>query len=81
MIIGLCYYENGDKYDGDWKNGKREGRGNQSFAVGTKYEGEWKNDKMNGRGKIFTILGLCVYSNGNKYEGDWKNDQMEGHGN
>lgn len=86
--VDLCYFENGDKYDGEWKNNKREGRGEfgvgrvgtQSFAVGTRYEGDWANDKMTGRGKLFTTLGTCMYSNGNKYEGDWVNGQMQGRG-
>jgi hypothetical protein len=46
----LCYYANGDKYDGEWKDSKREGKGVQYFAVGTKYDGEWENDKMSGKG-------------------------------
>ena len=54
-VIDLCYYENGDKYDGEWKNNKREGKGIQYFAVGTRYNGEWKNDKMNGKGKYFSL--------------------------
>ena len=24
---GIYYYNNGDRYEGDWKNGKREGKG------------------------------------------------------
>lgn len=27
VIIGVYYYVNGDKYDGEWKCGKKEGRG------------------------------------------------------
>jgi len=28
LILGIRYYENKNKYDGEWKDGKREGRGN-----------------------------------------------------
>jgi len=34
---------------------------------GSRFEGEWKDDKMNGQGKIFSSLGIIIYS------GTWKN--------
>merc|ERR1712146_272366 len=38
-------WANGDKYDGEWKNGKKEGHGVLTWANGDKYEGDWKNGK------------------------------------
>ena len=38
------YYFNGDRYDGDWKNDKREGKGNY-YNNGKKEGGIWKNDR------------------------------------
>ena len=35
---------------GEWKAGKKEGRGTFTFADGDTYVGEWKADKMEGRG-------------------------------
>jgi len=51
-------YSNNDEYDGNWKNDKREGKGNfnvtnigiQIYSNGDKYEGDWINDKRSGKG-------------------------------
>ena len=42
---GIYYYECGDKYEGNWKNGKREGNGICYYGNGDVYNGEWKNSK------------------------------------
>ena len=48
----LKEYDNG-KYIGEWKNGKKEGKGihcwNDEKFKGDKYDGEWKNDKKEGK--------------------------------
>ena len=67
------YYDNGDKYVGEMRNGQRHGFGILTYANGEKYEGEFKDDKMNGRGTY-------TWANGNKYEGDWVNDARTGRG-
>lgn len=61
------------RYEGDWKNGRAEGKGVYYYNDGGKYEGEFKNDKKEGQG-------IYYYKNGDKYQGSWKNDQMEGKG-
>ena len=43
--FGTYTYTNGDKYVGEWKNGKRNGYGTYAFANGNKYVGEWKSGK------------------------------------
>jgi hypothetical protein len=35
----------GDKYIGDWKEGRRHGMGNYFYSDGDRYEGEWRNDE------------------------------------
>ena len=40
---GIMYWNNGDVYEGDWKNDKRKGEGITSKKNGDRYEGEWKN--------------------------------------
>ena len=57
------YYNNGAKYVGDWKNGKRHGKGTYYWRSGDKYIGNYKNGKMHGKGTYY-------YSNGDKYVGD-----------
>ena len=36
------------KYDGEWKNDKREGKGTLFRNGRVEYEGFWKNDKQEG---------------------------------
>ena len=46
-------YPNGDKYKGDIKDGKKNGRGVYTFISGNKYEGDYKDDQMDGRGRFY----------------------------
>ena len=49
---GVMNWSNGDKYDGHWKNNKRDGKGIMIYhATNEKYDGYWKDDKRNGEGK------------------------------
>jgi hypothetical protein len=50
MAEGL--YANGDEYQGQFKNGKRDGIGTLTWPLGGRYEGGWKDDKPSGPGKI-----------------------------
>jgi len=42
-------YENGDKYEGMWIDGKLCGWGTMEYANGSTYEGLWFNDKRDTR--------------------------------
>ena len=66
-------YQNGDKYDGDWKDNRIQGSGVFYFLDGSSYDGEWINGKRNGRGTYVTI-------SNEKYLGEWKNNLKEGEG-
>ena len=48
------------KYDGEWLNDQRSGRGIGTWADGSRWEGQWKNDAAQGEGTMF-------HSNGSKY--------------
>lgn len=83
-------------YQGQWVDGKRHGRGDQSWADGSVYQGNWANDKRNGRGRyissdgsvyegqwrhnMFHGNGKCVYANGKKYDGGWYENMKHGTG-
>jgi hypothetical protein len=75
--IGEFTYPNGNKYIGDYKNGRRDGFGTMRIVakgeLGVKgiktpspstYVGEFKRDKLNGHG-------IITYDDGNKIEGDF----------
>ena len=39
---------NGEKYEGEWKDGKRNGQGTFTYADGKMSEGQWRNDQYVG---------------------------------
>lgn len=40
----MCMYLNGEYYDGEWFDDKKNGRGVYTWPSGVRYEGELKND-------------------------------------
>jgi len=59
---GICDYNDGSQYDGDWKNDVREGTGryiwttddplNEGECKSRDFRGSWVNDQINGWGKL-----------------------------
>ena len=70
---GILYTHNGDYYNGEFSQGKRNGQGKIIYANGTKYEGSFKNDYHDGFGKLIQL-------NGEIYEGEWKKGKINGNG-
>ena len=66
-------FSNGDRYEGDFKDGLFSGWGIYSYKKGDRYEGEFRNDMKEGRGAF-------IFQNGDRYSGDFKNDMMDGKG-
>jgi hypothetical protein len=48
---------NGGYYEGDWRNGMREGCGKHTWPDQSYYEGEWVADKAEGKGKLKHVDG------------------------
>lgn len=67
------YIDDRSIYYGQWKNGKRHGKGKQYWTDGSFYEGYWINDMAN-------IYGRLIHSDGDAYEGEWSNDKAQGKG-
>ena len=70
---GKYIYANGNIYEGDFINSKREGKGVLTIKGVEVYEGELKNDQRNGKG-------ISMYINGDKYEGNFLNSVRGGPG-
>jgi len=49
---GVYLFPNGDKYAGEFKDGKKSGQGVYLYLDGRKYMGQFQNDKFNGQGSI-----------------------------
>ena len=71
--VGTCYYKDGSEYKGEWRNDKRDGRGEMHYANGDTYVGEWVGGMRHGKGELTMI-------NGNVYNGGWYKDKKEGEG-
>ena len=61
---------NGDKYEGEWRDGKPSGFGVQTFASGEKYTGTWKDGKYEGQGTIAAANGTVIS------QGTWSANQL-----
>jgi hypothetical protein len=60
-------------HDGEFRDGKANGRGVFTWADGERYEGEFRDGKANGRG-VFT------WADGERYEGEWRDGKPNGFG-
>jgi len=71
--VGSLTYSDGDKYEGEWKDGQKHGQGTYTWSNGNKYVGEFKDGKKHGQGTF-------TWSNGKKYVGEFKNGIQNGQG-
>lgn len=69
---GVYVYSDGDRYEGDWKNGNKHGQGTYTWINGDEYVGEWKDNKRNGQGTY-------TFNSGAMYIGKtWKDSKKHG---
>ena len=71
--IGEWTAPNGNKYTGEFKDGKFNGLGTFIYFTGSKYVGEFKNDRMEGQG-------THTFASGVKHVGEFKDDKFNGRG-
>ncbi|MEP0922131.1 protein kinase [Leptolyngbya sp. ST-U4] len=70
---GIMVFPTGNRYDGEFRNGKREGCGTYSFSNGKRYIGQFKADRFEG-------LGIWLLGDGNRYVGAFQNNRCHGDG-
>ena len=70
-LRGIMNYKKGGKYEDQWKNDKRQGKGvfisqnyNNPNLTGIKYEGEFNNDKIEGYGIGKKVLEIFMKGSG-----------------
>ena len=70
---GTFLWEDKNKYEGFWIDGKANGFGDLRYQNGDKYKGGFIDGKKDGTGKY-------TWKNGNSYNGSWSKDAMNGDG-
>lgn len=70
---GTMVSPKGNRYDGEFRNGRREGCGTYSFSSGKRYIGQFKADRFEG-------LGIWLVGGGNRYVGAFKDNRCHGEG-
>ena len=76
--FGTYNFPSGNKYVGEWKDGKRNGQGTYYYLAdnkfkGDKYVGEFRDGKYYGQGTL-------TYAGGHKYVGEFKDSRFNGQG-
>jgi hypothetical protein len=54
--FGIAVSSSG-RYDGEWKRGKRDGKGKMAYLLGGQYDGQWKENRFHGAGTARYISG------------------------
>lgn len=61
---GVYVWKDGRKYEGEYKEDKKDGFGTYTWADGKKYSGEWRNSKRHGKGIYISYVGKYILSDG-----------------
>ena len=64
LLNEIIKYLNGNEYNGEWVNNKKERKGIMKYLNGYEYNGDWKEDLKEGKGKL-------KLKNGYEYNGNW----------
>ena len=70
---GTVTWPSGEKYVGEFRDGKKSGQGAHTWPDGQRYVGEHRDDKENGRG-------THTWPDGQRYVGEFKDGKFNGQG-
>jgi hypothetical protein len=70
---GVLEWKDKQRYVGEMKNGRKDGRGKMVNASGDIYEGTYKNGALDGKG-------VYAWGDGARYEGEYKDGKETGFG-
>jgi hypothetical protein len=59
---GVIHFTNGDRYEGEWSCGAKNGTGTYRCANGVVYEGRWKEDMRHGCFSVVFVSFICAQS-------------------
>ena len=71
--FGIYKWDKNKQYEGNWKNGKMNGKGKMLYSDGSFYEGDFVDNLRCGFGKY-------VWNKNKYYEGQWNNNKQNGKG-
>jgi hypothetical protein len=71
---GIETWADGRRYEGDFKNGKKDGEGTFEWPNGNKYLGSWRNGKQHGVGVWIAAEEHGVVT---KRQGEWVNGKRQ----
>lgn len=70
---GIMVFENGDRYDGEFQTGERNGCGTFTFTSGRRYMGQFESDQFHG-------VGIWQLETGERYVGQFRDNKCTGWG-
>jgi hypothetical protein len=77
LAEGTGHARGSAEYRGEFRAGRKHGRGTKTWANGDRYEGEFVQDRKEGTGVY--VFGRGPWA-GERYEGAFLNDRRHGHG-
>ena len=60
---GIYYYNDGDRYEGEFKNNRREGKGIYYYVNGDREMGDYSNENQIGKHVMLTKYGEVKVKN------------------
>ena len=70
-LLGKLFLNDGNRYEGEWKDDNKHGQGNKSALL----------NYLLILTLFIALIGKYFWNDGDRYEGEWKDDKITGQGN